>query len=417
MLYNLWMTQVSLCRICAFPKLDNILELGMSPISGHFPKLNEEVQSLPLNLARCSSCGLIQLYNILPISELYSETYGYESHLNSSMQKHLFDKALELQQIFQSRVSNKNGVFLDIASNDGTLLSGYLQGSSKDTLIGIDPLISNFNDCYPGDTIKIQDFFSATEYKKAINMKADIISSVSVFYDLDDPLSFARDIHEILSENGIWHLEQSYCVSMVKKTSFDTICHEHLLYLRAHDFQYIFDKIGFTVISVQLNEINGGSIAITVEKAKGGEHCKDFIELLANEINEGYCDINIYRQFAKKVKIYKDTLWKTIQSYKSDGYKIVGLGASTKGNIILNYCGLDNSIVEIIGEVNSKKFGRMTPGTKIPIVNENIILNSKEKILALILPWHFRETFLNSTIDFRRNGNLILFPIPEIEII
>ena len=411
------MTQVSLCRICAFPKLDNILELGMSPISGHFPKLNEEVQSLPLNLARCSSCGLIQLYNILPISELYSETYGYESHLNSSMQKHLFDKALELQQIFQSRVSNKNGVFLDIASNDGTLLSGYLQGSSKDTLIGIDPLISNFNDCYPGDTIKIQDFFSATEYKKAINMKADIISSVSVFYDLDDPLSFARDIHEILSENGIWHLEQSYCVSMVKKTSFDTICHEHLLYLRAHDFQYIFDKIGFTVISVQLNEINGGSIAITVEKAKGGEHCKDFIELLANEINEGYCDINIYRQFAKKVKIYKDTLWKTIQSYKSDGYKIVGLGASTKGNIILNYCGLDNSIVEIIGEVNSKKFGRMTPGTKIPIVNENIILNSKEKILALILPWHFRETFLNSTIDFRRNGNLILFPIPEIEII
>jgi hypothetical protein len=163
MLYNLWMTEVSLCRICASSKLDNILELGMSPISGHFPKLNEEVQSLPLNLARCSSCGLIQLYNILPISELYSETYGYESHLNSSMQKHLFDKALELQQIFQSRVSNKNGVFLDIASNDGTLLSGYLQGSSKDTLIGIDPLILNFNDCYPEDTVKIQDFFSAAE--------------------------------------------------------------------------------------------------------------------------------------------------------------------------------------------------------------------------------------------------------------
>jgi hypothetical protein len=411
------MIEVSLCRICASSKLDNILELGMSPISGHFPKLNEEVQSLPLNLARCSSCGLIQLYNILPISELYSETYGYESHLNSSMQKHLLDKALELQQIFQSRVSNKNGVFLDIASNDGTLLSGYLQGSSKDTLIGIDPLIPNFNDCYPEDTVKIQDFFSAAEYKKNTNMKADIISSVSVFYDLDDPVGFARDIHEILSENGIWHLEQSYCVSMVKKTSFDTICHEHLLYLRAHDFQYIFDKVGFTVISVQLNEINGGSIAITVEKAKGGEHCKDFIELLVNEINEGYCDIDVYTQFAEKVKIYKDNLLKTIQSYKLDGYKIVGLGASTKGNIILNYCGLDNSIVEIIGEVNSKKFGRMTPGTEIPIVNESIILKSKEKILALILPWHFRETFLNSTIDFRKNGNLILFPIPEIEII
>jgi hypothetical protein len=411
------MTQVSLCRICASSKLDNILELGMSPISGHFPKLNEEVQSLPLNLARCSSCGLIQLYNILPISELYSETYGYESHLNNSMQRHLFDKALELQKIFQRRVYDKKGVFLDIASNDGTLLSGYLHGNSKDTLIGMDPLIPNFNDCYPENAIKIKDFFSAAEYKKVVNMNADIVSSVSVFYDLDNPLAFARDIHEILSEDGIWHLEQSYCVSMVEKTSFDTICHEHLLYLRAHDFKYIFDKVGFTVLSVQLNEINGGSIAITAEKTKGGKHCEDFNELLENEINKGYCEIDVYIAFAKKVKIYKDNLWKTIQRYKLDGYKIVGLGASTKGNIILNYCGLDNSIVEVIGEVNSKKFGRMTPGTKIPIVDEKIILNSKEKILALILPWHFRETFLNSTLSFRRNGNLILFPIPDIEII
>jgi hypothetical protein len=417
MLYNQCVTQFSSCRICKAPKLDIILELGSSPISGHFPKLNEEVESLPLNLARCSYCGLIQLYNILPISELYTETYGYESHLNSSMQNHLINKALKLQKVFQNRAYGKKGVFLDIASNDGTLLSGYAQSSSKNTLIGIDPLITNFDNFYPEDAIKIQNFFSATVYKEIVNMKADVISSISVFYDLDKPLDFARDIHEILSEDGIWHLEQSYCVSMLKKTSFDTICHEHLLYLRAHDFQYIFDKIGFTVIAVQLNEINGGSIAITVEKTKGGKHCQDFVDLLESEINEGYCEIGVYNEFARKVETYKNNLLNTIHTFKSDGYKIFGLGASTKGNIILNYCGLDSSIVEKIGEVNAKKFGRMTPGTKIPIVSEKSILESKEKILAIILPWHFRETFLSSTQKFRANGNLILFPIPDIEII
>jgi len=417
MLYNVCMTLVSLCRICASPKLDSILDLGMSPISGHFPKLNEEIHSLPLNLARCNACGLVQLYNVLPISELYSETYGYESHLNSSMQRHLFSKARELQEVFYSRSQNKKGVFLDIASNDGTLLSGYLQNSSKETLVGIDPLIPNFNNCYPQDTTKIQNYFSAGAYKKVINLKADIVTSVSVFYDLDNPLGFAKDVLEILSEDGIWHLEQSYCISMVEKTSFDTICHEHLLYLRAHDFLYIFDKVGFTVISAELNEINGGSIAITVEKAKGGQHCKNFIDLLENEVNEGYCEVDVYTEFAKKVKNYRDKMRRIIQKYQLDGYKIVGLGASTKGNIILNYCGLDNSIINAIGEVNSKKFGRMTPGTKIPIVDEKIILHGKGKMLALILPWHFRETFLNSTLAFRRNGNLILFPIPDIEVI
>jgi hypothetical protein len=159
------------------------------------------------------------------------------------------------------------------------------------------------------------------------------------------------------------------------------------------------------------------AFAISVANCSSFANDSERIRQLENEVNEGYCEVNVYTEFAKKVKNYRDQMRRIIQRYQLDGYKIVGLGASTKGNIILNYCGLDNSIINAIGEVNSKKFGRMTPGTKIPIVDEKIILHGKEKMLALILPWHFRETFLNSTLAFRRNGNLILFPIPDIEVI
>lgn len=406
----------SLCRICS-STLYKFIDLGMSPISGHFPKIHEETKSLPLTLSRCENCGLIQLYNRMPISELYSETYGYESHLNISMQQHLQNKASNLQALYHKRFGNKNGVFLDIASNDGTLLSGYDNNEGKITLVAIDPLISKFDDYYPNNVIKIEDFFSPGLYKKKLGQNVDIVTSISVFYDLDDPIGFASGVFDILSKGGIWHLEQSYCISMIKQTSFDTICHEHLLYLRAHDFKNIFDKVGFTVISVELNEINGGSISLTVEKSNGHDHCTEFKQLLNNELINGFCDIDVFHEFAMRVEIYKELLRKTIIQYSLSGYKIVGLGASTKGNIILNYSGLNNAIVSAIGEVNFKKFGRVTPGTNIPIVDETSILKSRDKTLAIVLPWHFRETFINKTVDFRRRGNLVLFPLPEIEII
>lgn len=410
------MFETSLCRLCR-SNLTKFLDLGSSPISGQFPRVGEHTKSMPLVLARCSNCNLIQLYHRLPILELYSESYGYESHLNISMEKHLHSKAKSLQSIYHQRSNFSNGVFLDIASNDGTFLAGYTNKDNINFLVGIDPLISNFNDHYPKKAIKIEDFFTQEVYLKKLNMKSDIVSSISVFYDLDDPIRFAQDVFAILSSEGIWHLEQSYCVSMIKQMSFDTICHEHLLYLRAQDFKSIFDRVGFTVVEANLNEINGGSLALTVEKSKGFDHCYEFNQLIDNEIKEGFCDIAVYREFAKRVLQYKTKMKQTILNYKSAGYKIVGLGASTKGNIILSHVGLDFSVIDAIGEVNPKKFGRVTPGTNIPIIAENMILESSDRMLAIVLPWHFRDSFIEKTKVFRARGNLLLFPLPEIEII
>ena len=406
----------SICRICGNKNLLSVLNLGICPISGQFPSPNEVVESLPLNLACCTNCGLVQLKNRLPIKSLYTNTYGYESHLNRSMATHLINKAGKLQAYYNKFSDEEKQVYVDVASNDGTLLSGYETMGKQITLVGIDPLIGNFDNHYPKNAKKIEDYFLAEKYMAEFSELVDILTSISVFYDLDDPLKFASDVYTILKPNGIWHLEQSYCVTMLEKNSYDTICHEHLLYLKAKDFKYIFDKIGFKVINVELNPINGGSIAITVQKSKG-PHIVAFDELVASEVKSGFEKISKYEEFENRVNLNRIQFLQVIKKYKERGYQIVALGASTKGNTILNFCDLNFTTISKIGDVNPKKFGKVTPGTKIPIVDEEEIFNSSEKTLAVILPWHFRDTFIRKTENFRKNGNVVVFPLPEVEIL
>jgi hypothetical protein len=406
----------SICRLCENKDMISVLNLGICPISGQFPSPNEAVESLPLNLACCTNCGLVQLKNRLPIKSLYTNTYGYESHLNRSMATHLINKAKKLQEYYNEYRDADNQVYVDVASNDGTLLSGYKTTGKRITLVGIDPLIGNFDNHYPKDTKKIEDFFLAEKYLAECSELVDILTSISVFYDLDDPLKFASDVYAILKPNGIWHLEQSYCITMLEKNSYDTICHEHLLYLKAKDFKYIFDKIGFKVIDVNLNSINGGSIAITVQKSIG-PHVVSFDELVASEVKNGFEKITKYEEFEKRVTLNRSKFLEVIKNYKELGYQIVALGASTKGNTILNFCDLNFTTISKIGDVNPKKFGKVTPGTRIPIIDEEEILNSSEKTLAVILPWHFRDTFIGKTENFRKNGNVVVFPLPEVEIL
>jgi len=386
----------------------------MSPISGQFPKLHEDVKKMPLRLARCSDCGLIQLLDKLPIAELYSETYGYESHLNLSMKNHLQTKAKNIQSKYFNE-SDKIKI-VDIASNDGTLLAGY-ENNTKLELFGIDPLISNFNDFYPIQTRKVNDFFTEKVCEDLDLFDVDLVTTISMFYDLDNPIEFAQNVWNILKQGGIWHLEQSYCPTMVDSLSFDTICHEHLLYLKAQDFNYIFNKVGFEVIEVEKNSINGGSLAITVKKNSNAKHCDSFNKLIESEKIRGFDNLKIYKEFADKILIYRQNLVQTLIQLKSQGFNIVGLGASTKGNVILEFCKLDSTFIKHIGDVNPKKIGRVTPGTNIPIVSEEVVLNDTgSKVAALVLPWHFKETFLEKTKKFRASGNKIIFPLPEITV-
>jgi hypothetical protein len=244
-----------------------LLNLGNLSLTGQFPAESQDTKKEPLALAECALCGLIQLLDQLPIFELYASGYGYESHLNNGMQRHL----IEASRGFEEKFDLKSGdAVCDIASNDGTLLSGYKnKGLIK---IGVDPLIDDFTDKYPEGSIKIREFFSSAKYLERLSNKCKIVTTFSVFYDLDNPIEFSQNICEILDDNGVWILEQSYLPSMIDTLSFDTICHEHLLYLKLIDLQMIFEKSELQIFDFKLNKVNGGSIQVYVQKRVTGIH-------------------------------------------------------------------------------------------------------------------------------------------------
>ena len=403
------------CRIFSSTSREVILDFGNLALTGVFLEFGADVPRAPLSLIRCLDCGLIQLAHSYNSSHLYGETYGYESHLNKGMVSHLTHRAKVLESKFLQNIPEP--IIVDIASNDGTMLAGYKNPNAK--LVGIDPLISIVSDCYPKGVIKISEFFSAKAYNAKFSSRANLVTSFSVLYDLDSPKTFAADVYEILEENGIWHFEQSYLPTMIRTLSYDTICHEHLLYLSLHDINRILHKTGFQILDATLNSANGGSIAVTAIKSNLVEKSSPFVNyLLMKEIMEGIVDGKAIKHFADLANIHRVELSQLIRNYQENGYMINGLGASTKGNVLLQWLGLDSKLIDAIGDVNPRKYGKQTPGTGIPIVPEELVmLSGNPKTLTLVLPWHFRVGIIEKSASLLEGGGSLLFPLPQVEVV
>ena len=403
------------CRICKQTSKETLIDFEDMALTGVFLEPSRKAQIEPLSLVRCESCGLVQLEKSYDLNVLYGETYGYESHLNSSMKSHLQNTAKNIEKKYLKPKLKQRVV--DIASNDGTLLAGYENKELE--RIGIDPLIDVVSDFYPDGAVKIPSFFSKDAYFSEFSEPADLVTSLSVLYDLDDPISFAKDINSILKDEGIWYFEQSYLPTMVKTLGYDTVCHEHLLYLTLKDIERILSDSGFQIIEVSLNEINGGSIAVSAKKTLERLEMPPFGRHLQRlEERDGYEAGGILRDFAKRAIQHKSELLELVNDYLKQGYEIFGLGASTKGNVLLQWLQLTGKEMGSIGEVNPKKFGKLTPGSGIPIVDESTLIdNLGSKTLMLVLPWHFRSGIVNKTANYRSNGGLLLFPLPTIEIV
>ncbi len=405
------------CRICASQHLESFLDFGLLALTGKYADPGVNIDKQPLNLGKCFDCGLVQLMDNFKNTDLYSEGYGYESHLNNSMKSHLQSTAEFIENWVKP---GRNDVIVDVASNDGTLLSGYSSNTNK--LIGIDPLINIFADKYPTGAIKINEFFSKESYFKNTDQKAKIITSFSVFYDLEDPVKFSQHIENILEEDGVWVLEQSYLPMMIGSLGFDTICHEHLLYLSLNDFDRIFKQVGLQIFEAKLNDVNGGSIQLYVKKPSNSNYeISPYVKwLLEWETLSGVTSFESCSVFAKNVAEYSLQLRKLVESYKELGYFIFGLGASTKGNVLLQYCNL-GELIEEIGEINSKKFGKITPGSNIPIVNQDKLIGSQNldatNQLGIIIPWHFRNSIKSSAEGYMSKGGKLLVPLPFPEVI
>ena len=408
-------TKVLKCRVCAGSSLDIVIDFGELSLTGVFLEEGDQVQKEPLVLCRCSDCGLVQLGHNYSQLALYGDTYGYESHLNQSMVNHLQQKARVLENKYLAGIINPKVV--DIASNDGTLLSGYVNRAI--TKIGVDPLLDIVSNYYPPDAIKIGEFFSSSVYWDYLAGPSHLVTSLSVLYDLDDPVSFAKQVSDILIEEGIWHFEQSYLPLMIDATSYDTICHEHLLYLSMHDIKRILDMAGFRILEASINGINGGSVAITAIKTKRTLPPTPFVDyLLSSEIENGITDGTKIASFANNCLKHASDLSKLVTQFRLSGADVIGFGASTKGNVLLQTAGLNFKDIRAIGDINTRKFGKQTPGSCIPIVSEIELIDAAGDLtVAIVLPWHFREGFINSLEAFLSKGGKIIFPLPRIEVV
>lgn len=413
---------ITRCRICGNPNLVSVLHLGEQHLTGVFPRNRQRQPTCgPLELVKChapedsAACGLVQLRQSYRLEEMYGMDYGYRSALNQSMVRHLRAKVESLRRLVTLR---QGDVVLDIGSNDGTTLSCYPADAGL-TLVGIDPTSEKFKEYYRSDILRIADFFSAAAFERACpGRKARIVTSIAMFYDLEAPLDFMREVARILAPDGIWHFEQSYLPLMLSQNAYDTICHEHREYYALRQIQWLVERAGLKIVDVETNDVNGGSFGVTVaRKDSTMQHNVAAAErMLRMEDANGLQDLSRYAAFAQDVFAHRERLLALLAGIRAEGKTVLGYGASTKGNVILQFCGITAESLPAIAEVNQDKVGAYTPGTLIPIIAESEARARKPDYL-LVLPWHFRQNLLEREAAYLQAGGRMIFPLPHIEVV
>ncbi len=409
------------CRVCGSTALTRVIDLGEQNLQGSFVKPDEKnppLRKIGTTLVRCNpmldenACGLLQMEHTVPPQILYS-SYWYRSGTNATMRNHLKDIAEKAMDF----IKKNSATVLDIGCNDGTLLSNYPASFVK---YGVDPS-DVAQEIGKGVTV-IQDVFPSKELNKVIkNEKFDVITSIAMFYDLEDPVSFSKEIKKVLSEDGIWISEMSYMPLMLNMNSYDTICHEHLEYYSLAVIENILKRADMKVVDVELNNINGGSLrfyATHVDNFKyknedSYERLRDFRQ---EEFDLALDTDEPYRNFQDRINVHKHELITVLKNLKKEGKSIHIYGASTKGNTILQWCGIDNRIIDFAAERNPDKYGAFTLGTDIPIISEEESRKLKPDYY-LVLPWHFKEEFLEREKKTLEAGSAFIFPLPKVDII
>ncbi|MCC6579727.1 MAG: methyltransferase domain-containing protein [Phycisphaeraceae bacterium] len=414
-------SEIHQCRICGNPRLLGVLNLGEQHLTGVFPRSRDaQLTRGPLELVLCSAspghdhCGLLQLRHSYPASEMYGLNYGYRSALNRSMVSHLEGIVERLTRLAPVQ---RDDLVIDIGSNDGTLLSFYPEQGPL--LVGIDPTGEKFARYYRPDIQLIPDFFNADLVRKRFgDRKARIVTSIAMFYDLDRPMDFMSQVRDVLAPDGVWLFEQSYMPAMLEANAYDTICHEHVEYYGLHQIKYMTDRCGLKIIDVRLNDVNGGSFAVAVAR-KDSRHTEDevnILRLLRREHELGLDTVEAYEGFRAEVFHHREKLNQLLADLRGEGKRVIGYGASTKGNVILQFCGIGPEQLPCIAEVNPDKFGCFTPGTGIPIVSEAQAKAGRPTHM-LVLPWHFRENLLRREAEYLSGGGTMIFPLPHLEMV
>ena len=404
--------KVKECRICKKKNIKKLFSLGEMCFTGKFPSINQKIEKKPVTLIICKNCELVQLGHNFDLKYLYGPDYGYRTGINKTMLNHVSNVVKNLSKKTQLK---KNDLVLDIASNDGSLLKFY-----KKNIItfGIDPILQKYIKEYKKINYKIADFFSASKITHFTKKKFKIITALSVFYDAADPNKFIKDVKKLLSRDGIFLLEFADLASIVKNKMFDTICHEHLEYYSTKVILNLCKENNLRIFDIKKNDINGASKQYFICHA--GSKYKNNLKLINSILNFEkklkLSDEKTYKHFIANINKSKNKLYNFLKKEKKLGKKIHGYGASTKGNVLLQYYKIDNKMVDFVAERNKNKFNLYTPGTDIKIISE-VLSRFYKPDYYLVLPWHFKSEILAREKEIRKKGTKFIFPLPELKII
>jgi len=367
--------------------------------------------------------GAVRLKESTPIHSMFGK-YWYRSGINTTMRNELKGIVESIEHVHKLKDGD---LWLDIACNDGTLLSYVKPGVKK---LGIDPAEDSFtNESSKIADCVVQDFFTYDSYKKSkfADQKANVVTCIAMFYDLDEPLTFLNDIHSIMDDDGLLVLQMSYAPLMIKQLAFDNICHEHVYYWSLSTIQKVINQSNMHIVDCQLNDVNGGSFRIYIKKNESNKLSfasapyRDVCEVRVDSILKwedsiGIDKLIIWLDFYNKINTLKKETVDFIKAERAKGKKICGYGASTKGNTLLQWFELDNTLIDAIAERSPYKFGYKTIGTNIPVLSEEEVRAMKPDYM-LVLPWHFINEFIQREDEFLSNGGKFIVPCPNFQII
>jgi len=404
--------KIKKCRICKSSNLKELFSFGKLCFTGKFPSKSQNIKKEPITLIICKICELVQLGHNFDLNYLYGPDYGYRTGINKTMLNHVKKVVINLSK--KTKVK-KNDFVLDIASNDGSLLKYY---NKKINTFGIDPILEKYKNQYKNINYKIPDFFSAKKIIKMTKKKFKIITALSVFYDSENPDKFIKDVKKLLANDGVFLLEFADLASIVKNKLFDTICHEHLEYYSSKVIFYLCSINDLRVFDIKENDINGGSkqYFICHQNSKYKSNHLKIKSILNSEKKLNLSKENTYKKFFKIINNSKNKLNRFIKKAIKRKKIIHGYGASTKGNVLLQYYGINNKMIDYIAERNKNKYNLYTPGSRIKIISETLSRSYKPDYY-LVLPWHFKKEILIREKEIRKKGTKFIFPLPKLKII
>jgi NDP-4-keto-2,6-dideoxyhexose 3-C-methyltransferase len=413
-------TVINKCRACSSTDYKKILSLGNINVI-EFSAEKKESARIPLDLILCNKCHLLQLKQNTNPQLLWNASYGYRSGINDTMRKELKKIVRKAEKISQLK---KGDIVIDIGCNDGTLLDYYRL--KKIHRVGYDPshnVISIANkllEKYGEKTVSLfVDFFAKEPFKKNFDKPAKLITAIAMFYDLDNPNKFLKDVYACLEKNGLFIIQQNYLLGMLKQNAFDNILHEHLEYYSLSSLNYLLNKNGFEVFDVSQNNINGGSFRTYIRKkgtklkTKFGQ--KRVERMLEKEKKFGILKSITYTDFSNRIEKIGKELKNFIKNEVKKGKKIYIYGASTRGNTLMNYLKIDNKLIAAAAERNPYKWGKFISGSNIPIISEEQA-RSDNPDYFLVLPWYFRNEFIEREQEYLKNGGKFIFALPKFEV-